>query len=39
MALPPLVEGTVSVFTWILWGVAMDIAIFVAVWKFIGLFL
>jgi hypothetical protein len=25
--------------TWILWGVAMDIAIFVAVWKFVGLFL
>jgi len=26
-------------FTWILWGVAMDIAIFVSVWKFVGLFL
>ena len=25
--------------TWLLWGLAMDIAIFVSVWKFVGLFL
>jgi hypothetical protein len=29
----------VSYGTWMLWGLAIDLAIFVAVWKFVGLFL
>ena len=28
-----------NIITWLLWGLAMDIAIFVSVWKFVGLFL
>jgi len=30
--------ASVSYFTWVLWGVAMDTAIFVVVWKIAGLF-
>jgi len=31
--------ATVNIFTWMLWGLAMDVAIVVSVWKFFGLFL
>jgi len=30
--------ATVRYFNWMLWGLAMDIAIVVTVWKFVGLF-
>ena len=31
-----VVESTVSFFTWLLWGVAMDVAIVLACWKIVA---